>query len=133
MPHRRRRREGEEINISPLIDMTFLLLIFFMVSSTFVRDLEIDLERPGARSAAPADTRALRVTIDREGEVYVDARQVPAWMVESYVREHILRTGIDDVLIVSDRRAESGRLVEVVDQCRVAGAAEVGVAVEGEG
>ena len=72
----RRARQGEEINIAPLIDMVFILLIFFMVSTTFVRDLQLDLERPGASSAVVADTRALRVQVDRRGGLYLDGQVV---------------------------------------------------------
>ena len=57
-----RRREGQEVNIAPLIDMVFILLIFFMVTTTFVRDAKIDIARPGARSAERADNRSVRVT-----------------------------------------------------------------------
>ncbi len=58
MKQRRRRKEGGDIDISPLIDMVFILLIFFMVSTTFVKDMKIDLERPGAASATRSPRRA---------------------------------------------------------------------------
>ena len=128
----RRRRESSEINLSPLIDMTFILLIFFMVSTTFVRDLQLDLERPGAQSGQRSDPRSLRVVLDRQGELYVDTRPVRPWMLQARVREHLLRTRVETVLVVFDERVRSGKLVEVVDQCRLAGARDVGVAVEQE-
>ena len=126
----RRRREDEDINIAPLIDMVFILLIFFMVSTTFVRDMELDLERPGASTAEVADTRAVRVQLDRRGAVYVDARPVKPWMLEGRVREQLGRRRVDDVLVVADETVNTGDLVDVVDRCRMAGATQVGVAVE---
>ena len=127
-----RTREASEINVSPLIDMTFLLLIFFMVTTTFVKDLKLDIERPGARTAEASDQRSLRVTVDRSGELYVDDRPVKPWMLQSQVRERLARAKVETVLIIADEGLQTRRLVDVVDQCRLAGATNVGVAVESE-
>lgn len=125
-------RQTGEVNMAPLIDMTFILLIFFMVSTTFVRDAQVDIERPGAGSASQADQRSLRITIDSRGDIYVDTRPVKSWMVQSAVREYLRHSPVKTVLAVVDRRVDTGRLVEVVDQCRLAGATDVGVAVDQE-
>lgn len=127
---RRGKRGAEEINISPLIDMMFILLIFFVVTTTFVKDLKIDIERPGAATAERADVRAIRVAVDRGGKVYIDGQQIHTWMVQSRVRELLSENPDRPVLVISDRRLETGRMVEVVDQCRLAGAKNVGVDVE---
>jgi len=127
---RRSKRAPEQINISPLIDMMFILLIFFVVTTTFVKDLKLDIERPGAATAERADVRAIRVAVDRGGTVYIDGQQVHTWMVQSRVRELLSQNPDRPVLVVSDRRLETGRMVEVVDQCRLAGASNVGVDVQ---
>lgn len=132
MRQRRRRESKSDIDISPLIDMVFILLIFFMVSTTFVKDMKVDIERPGAASAERASEKALRVSIDSAGQVYVDGNPVRPWMVQSRVRDFIENSGGGSVLVVTDRRVTSERLVEIVDQCRLAGAKDVGVATEKE-
>lgn len=131
----RRGKRAEEvgsIDISPLIDMVFILLIFFMVSTTFVKDMKIDIERPGAASAQRASSKALRVNIDSSSNVYIDGTPVRPWMVQSRVREFLESGGSKQVLVITDRRVPAERLVEVVDQCRLAGATDVGVATEKE-
>ena len=129
---RRKKQDDQDIDISPLIDMVFILLIFFMVSTTFVKDMELDLERPGAASADRASTKALRVYIDKDSRVYVDQNPVKAWMLQSRVRQ-LLGTGKSgQVLVVVDRGVPSDKLLEVVDQCRLAGAKHVGVATKRE-
>ncbi|MBN2800885.1 MAG: biopolymer transporter ExbD [Deltaproteobacteria bacterium] len=128
----RRSRDGEEINIAPLIDMVFILLIFFMVSTTFVRDLQLDLERPGAATAAVSDSRAIRVQVDRRGDLYLDGQPVKAWMLEGRVRDRLANSSLKAVLVTADKHLDTGALVEVVDQCRMAGAEHVGLSVEGE-
>ncbi len=127
-----KRRQDSEINIAPLIDMVFILLIFFMVTTSFVRDAEVEIERPGARTARQADNRSVRVSIGRRGELFVDARPVQPWMLQARLRETVSRQGIKTVLVVADRNVPTGTLVEVVDQCRLAGASDVGVAAEQE-
>jgi biopolymer transport protein ExbD len=131
MRFRHRRDDDQQIDISPLIDMVFILLIFFMVSTTFVKDMQLELERPGAQSTAPASTKALRVYVDRDSNVYVDDNPVKPWMLQSRVRQ-LLVGGDGQVLVVVDRNVPSEKLIEVVDQCRLAGAADVGVATEQE-
>lgn len=131
----RRRRKSEDvgnIDVSPLIDMVFILLIFFMVSTTFVKDMKVDIERPGAASAERASSKALRVNIDSSSNIYIDGAPVRPWMVQSRVREFLDSSGSTQVLVITDRRVAAERLVEVVDQCRLAGATEVGVATEKE-
>lgn len=130
----RRTRKAEEpgVDISPLIDMVFILLIFFMVTTTFVKDAKVELERPSAASATRASTKAIRVTIDQRGEVYVDARAVRPWMVQNRVREQLQGALERPVLIITDRRVRAEQLLEVVDQCRLAGAKDVAVATEQE-
>lgn len=120
-----------DVDISPLIDVVFILLIFFMVSTTFVKDSKLELERPGAASATRASSKAIRVSIDRTGSIYMDNVPVRPWMVQSRVREG-LAGGSDTVLVITDRRVPAETLIDVVDQCRLAGAGDVGVVTDAE-
>lgn len=128
----RQRRQPSEIDIAPLIDIVFILLIFFMVTTTFVRDAKLEIERPGAKTAQRADNRSVRVSVGRRGEIFVDARPIKPWMLQARMREIISRQRIKTVLVIADRHVETGLLVDIVDQCRLAGAQDVGVAVEQE-
>ena len=130
----RHRRAGKkpEVDISPLIDVVFILLIFFMVTTTFVKESAVDIERPGASSGSTANSKALRIVIDQGGALYLGDTPIKAWMLQSRVREFIDASGTKSILIVTDRRVAAERLVEVVDQCRLAGATDVGVATEKE-
>jgi biopolymer transport protein ExbD len=132
MRFQRKNTEEQQIDISPLIDMVFILLIFFMVSTTFVKDMKLELERPGAASAQRASTKALRVYIDKNSSIYVDGNPVKPWMLQSRIRQLVAGSGDGQVLVVVDRNVPSEKLIEVVDQCRLAGAGDVGVATEKE-
>lgn len=128
MRYRERKDSIQDINISPLIDMVFILLIFFMVSTTFVKDMQLDLNRPAASSSATASTKAIRLYIDQHGEIYLDGEPVRVWVVQSRLRELLSAGTGKAVLVVTDDGVPAGRLVEVVDQARLAGATDVGVA-----
>ncbi len=132
MRYRERKDTIQDINISPLIDMVFILLIFFMVSTTFVKDMKLDLNRPSAQSQTTASTKSIRLYIDNQGDVYLDGEPVQVWVIQSRVRDLIATSTNKSVLVVTDEDVPSGRLVEVVDQARLAGADDVGVATEQE-
>lgn len=130
----RSRRSGRkpEVDISPLIDVVFILLIFFMVTTTFVKDTQVDLERPSASSGSAASTKALRIVVDRAGGLWLGDAPVKPWMLQSRVRDYLRDAADGSVLVVIDRRVPAERLIEVVDQCRLAGAQDVGVITDAE-
>ena len=127
------RKSEADMDISPLIDVVFILLIFFMVTTTFTKDMQLELERPGASSGATASTKALRVFIDRVGGVYIDDAPVKSWMLQSRVRDYLRDASDGTVLVVADRLVVTERLIEVIDQCRLGGASDVGVITDAEG
>lgn len=129
-----RQRKSQEIGVdmSPLIDMVFILLIFFMVSSTFVKDMKLDLNRPGASSASKASSKVIRVYIDKAGDTYVDAQPVKIWAIQGKLRDMLRVSAERSVLVVTDDGIEVNKLIEVVDQCRMGGAKDVAVATEKE-
>lgn len=127
---------GEEnagIDISPLIDMVFILLIFFMVSTTFVKDMKLDLDRPGASSATPASSKSVRLFIDRQNQIYMDGQQIRPWVIQSKLKESFQQGTSKSVLVITDSHVPADKLLEVVDQARLAGATDVGVATDQEG
>jgi biopolymer transport protein ExbD len=110
-----------------MIDMTFILLIFFMVSTTFVKDMKVDINRPGAQTQQVASTKAVRLYIDKQGETYLDGEPVRIWVLQGRIRDQI--KGMTRSRAGGDRRSRALRaLVEVVDQARLAGAEDIGVA-----
>ena len=132
MRYRNQTEEEAQIDISPLIDMVFILLIFFMVTTTFVKDMKLDLERPSAASGVSASAKAIRVFIDSQGDVYVDNQQVRIYSLQSKLRD-MLRVSTDkSVLVVTDENVPAKTVLRVVDQSKLSGATDVGVATEQE-
>lgn len=132
MRYRNEKENEGQIDISPLIDMVFILLIFFMVTTTFVKDMKLDLNRPSASSASAASTKSIRVFIDRFSDIFVDNQPVRIYSLQSKLRD-MLRVSTDKtILIVTDENVPAKRVLEVIDQSKLSGASEVGVATEQE-
>lgn len=132
MRYRNNREEEATVDISPLIDMVFILLIFFMVTTTFVKDMKLDLDRPSASSGVAASTKAIRIFIDQYGDIYVDNQAVRIYSLQSKLRDMLRISTEKSVLVVTDENVAAKLVLEVVDQTRLAGATDVGVATEQE-
>ncbi len=124
-----RSKENIELNLTPLIDMIFILLIFFMVTASFVRESGVEVERPVAESSESKAPSAV-VSIDANNTIWIenktiDVRSVNAWMV-NFLHE----SPEVSVVIASDIMARSGILIQVLDACRMAGIKNVSVATK---
>ena len=129
----RSRSAGDPaVDLTPMIDMTFILLIFFMVSTTFVKDMKIDLTRPGAQTQVVASTKALRLYIDRQGDTWIDGEPIRPWVIQGRVRDQLRGMTQKSVLVVTDAEVPSQKLIDVIDAARLAGAEDVGVATVAE-
>ena len=125
-------QQVDNIDVSPLIDMVFILLIFFMVTTTFVKDMKLDLNRPSAASASTASTKVIRVYIDNSAEIYIDNQPVKVWAIQSKLRD-LLRSSIDkSVLVITDTDIPVNNLIDVIDECRMSGAKDVAVSTTKE-
>jgi biopolymer transport protein ExbD len=129
------RRQGspegvEEPNVAPLIDIVFILLIFFVVTTTFARDLGIEVERPRASTGVAQPTHIVRVAVGRRDQLTVDGRATSPWRLEAEVKERLSHYVDKSVLLVADAAVDAKTLARVMDECRRAGASQVALAVE---
>lgn len=118
-----------EVEMAPLIDIVFILLIFFMVASTLLKESAVDITRPESRAAQPLQASFLTISVDRRGHVHVAGRVIPPDSV-SGIRSALAAANQRDVLLRADRDVPTYLLVEVIDSARLAGAERVDVAVE---
>ncbi len=131
--NRKKTEEKADLNVTPLIDVMMVLLIFFMLTAKFTEETKVEIERPGAASGTAPQSQLLRVILEQNGNLWVDDTPVKLWALQGRVRDRLRETGEDTVLVMTDRRVSAEKLIEVVDQCRLAGAKDVGVITEAEG
>jgi len=125
--------EEPEINMAPLIDMVFILLIFFLVTTSFVRESGVNVERPMASTAQAKEKGALMIGVRTDGVLFIDHRQVDLRSVRGLVERFLAEDPKGAVVIVADRASATGRVIEVLDQARLAGAKDAAVAAKRPG
>ena len=119
-----------EINMSPLIDMTFLLLIFFMVTAVFVQENGVKVHKPRAATADSLAQENLLITLAKDGSVHYGGRELSPSQLPSIVKS--VQGGKLPVVILADEEAPTGTLVRIIDLCRLGGAVEVNIAASRE-
>lgn len=121
-----------DINMGPLVDMVFLLLIFFVVTTSFVKEAGIDVSRSTAATAEVKERGSIMVGVTSEGEVYFEGKQVDLRSVRGLVERALAEDPEGGVVVVADKASETGVVVGVMDQCRLAGAGNVSLAAKQE-
>ena len=124
---RRRATPGATIEMAPLIDMVFILLIFYIVSTSFVQDAGVLVNRPESRSARPIVSKHLPVAITKTGTVHVAGRAIAPDESEP-IADALKSMGATSVVIQADRDVPTALLLRVLDTCKAAGAATVNIA-----
>lgn len=119
-----------EVNIAPLLDMVFILLIFFVITTNFSRQSGVEVQKPKAQSAVYQGQKTILVGISREGSIHIHGRQVNLEKLTRIVSSEIARRPTANVVIVADRASMLGRAVEVMDACILAGVKKVSVAAD---
>ena len=117
--------------MSPLIDMTFLLLIFFMVTAVFVQESGVKVNKPRAATAEIAATENLLIALTKDGRIHYGGQEISSVQLPAIVKK-AMQGKTQPVLIMADDGAPTGSLVRVIDLCRSGGAVEVNVAATRE-
>jgi biopolymer transport protein ExbD len=125
--------KGVDINMGPLIDMVFLLLIFFVVTTSFVKEAGIDVQRSSAATAEVKDRGNIMIGVNPDGDVFMEGKRVDVRSVRGLVERALAEDPESGVVIVADKRSHTGSVVKVMDQCRLAGAQNVSLAAKQEG
>ena len=127
------RDEGDEpgIDMSPLIDCVFILLIFFIVTTVFVEETGVDVDKPQAASASDLDKTSVLIALTDKGNIMYGGKNIGLAGVQTAVKRAMAGSTEDvPVIIQADREAKSGLLVRVIDEAKLAGAVRVSISTE---
>jgi len=117
-----------EIQMTPLIDMVFILLIFFVVTTSFVSETGLDIQRPQSSSSETLPHENIPVAIGADGRITIDGRRVGLLSIRSFLQKRLrLQPGLA-VVLVADKAVSVDRVVRVMDEIRAAGISEVALA-----
>ena len=127
---RRARTEDEEVNLTPMLDVVFILLIFFIVTASFVKESGMDINRPDAAMAVRKERGNILVAITPSGQIWIDRRQVDPRSIRPNIERLHAENPQGAVVIQADVDSKNGLLVMVMDAARQAGVSSVSLAAE---
>lgn len=124
--------EGGEANIdlTPMIDCVFILLIFFIVTTTFVEETGVEVEKPQAASAVNLEKTSILIALTAKGEVVYGGRDIGVRGVRGIVERMLQKDAETPVIVQADASSQSGLLVRVIDEAKLAGAKHVNIAAK---
>ena len=111
-----------------MLDVVFILLIFFIVTTSFVKETGIDVNRPSATTAEKKSQGNILIAINANGDIWIDNREIDIRAVRANIQVLKASYPQSSVIIQSDQDASTGRLVKVMDQVRLAGVQNISIA-----
>lgn len=127
----RERRRGLRVDIVPLIDVMFILVVFLLVSTTFrTEPLGIDVDLPRAATGAAQEQAELRITITRQGTMFINGQAASESDIQAHVRSAIQANPNTIVIVSADRRVSYDAVVRAMDAARLGGASRLALSVE---
>ncbi|MFZ1985131.1 MAG: biopolymer transporter ExbD [Desulfatitalea sp.] len=125
---RRNKRKESELNMTPLIDMMFIMLLFFLVTTNYVKEAGIEVNRPTAATAVVNPNASVLIAVDRDNRIFIDQREIDVRAVRANVERLMAEHPEGAVIVVADQGSSTGVAIQVMDGCRMAGAQNVSLA-----
>ncbi|MGL1958807.1 MAG: biopolymer transporter ExbD [Colwellia sp.] len=124
------QEEAEEINMTPMLDVVFILLIFFIVTASFVKEAGIEVNRPEAATAVKKERANILVAISDKGDIWINKRRVDVRAVQANIERLKAENPQGTVVIQADKKATTDTLIKVMDAARSAGVYDVSIAAQ---
>ncbi len=122
--------EEAAIDMTPMLDVVFIMLIFFIVTASFVKEAGIDVNRPEAATAVKQDRANILIAISDKGEIWINKRRIDVRAVQANIERLHAENPQGTVVIQADKKATTDTLIKVMDASRAAGVYEVSIAAQ---
>jgi len=122
--------EEQEINITPMLDVVFIMLIFFIVTATFIKEAGIEVNRPDAATAVKQEKANILVAIGPNDDIWIDRRQIDVRSVRPNIERLHAENPQGSVVIQADKESKTDTLIQVMDAARQAGVYNVSIAAQ---
>lgn len=126
--HTEQQSSAANVNLTPLIDVVFILLIFFLVTASFTKEAGIDVNRPTAQTAVRQEHGNLVIAISKNGDIWIDNQKVDIRTIRAHIEHLHAQNPEGTVIILADKDSRTGATVDVLDQVRLAGVSNVALA-----
>jgi len=125
-----KEKDEATVDMTPMLDIVFIMLIFFIVTATFVKQSGLEVIRPPAETAEDQRRVSILIAVGDGGEVWMDNKEVDVRAVRAGVEKLVAENPLGSVVIQADTKSKSGILMQVMDQVRQAGAPGTAIATE---
>lgn len=122
--------EEANIDMTPMLDVVFIMLIFFIVTASFVKEAGIDVNRPEASTAVSKPRANILVAISATGEIWINKRKVDDRAIQANIERLRAENPQGTVVIQADKLATTEKLIKVMDASRAAGVFDVSIATD---
>ena len=129
-PISRATSEEEELNLTPMLDVVFILLIFFIVTANFIKEPGLEVNRPDAETSTIQENAAILIAIGNNDDIWIDGRRVDVRQVKANVTKLLADNPQGSVVIQADEQASANAIIKVMDQSREAGVYAISLASE---
>ncbi|NOR18655.1 MAG: biopolymer transporter ExbD [Xanthomonadales bacterium] len=130
MPRRHARTEDAEINITPMLDIVFIMLIFFIVTTSFTRETGASITKPLAEQATPLINGTILIGVKSNNDIWMGKRQIELQEIRSLVEKAKAENPKGSVVIVADEKSRIGTVTQVMDQVKLAGVKGIAISAE---
>ena len=119
-----------DINITPMLDIVFIMLIFFIVTTSFVKEPGVDPVRPLAETSEPKPRGNILIGVTHDGQVWMNNRRIELSDVRQLVEDVVTENPESSAILIADEAAPTGILIDIMDQVRAGGVFSIAVAAE---
>ena len=130
LPKSRSRDEDSDINLTPMLDVVFIMLIFFIVTATFIKQAGIDVTRPEAMTDSPKPLVSVLVAISPAGEIWIDKSKIEPAAVRANIERIQAENPKGGLVVQADEQAHYEQVKIVMDAAKAAGIVEVAIATK---
>ncbi|MCG8534935.1 MAG: biopolymer transporter ExbD [Pseudomonadales bacterium] len=120
--------DESNIDMTPMLDIVFIMLIFFVVTASFVKETGIEINRPQASTATPKETANIKIAIDSQDAIWLDKRKVDERSVKAILERMHIENPQGTLIIQADKKSTNDKLVSVMDAARQAGISAISIA-----
>tara|TARA_R110002167_G_scaffold1441_27_gene6939 strand:+ start:1460 stop:1861 length:402 start_codon:yes stop_codon:yes gene_type:complete len=123
--------EDAAIDMTPMLDIVFIMLIFFIVTTVFVKEAGIEVNKPGASQAVMPKNANIFIAVTENGDVWIDKRQIDIDTVRANLERLMAEQPSDVIIIQADKNSDYGVVMDVMDQVKAAGIDRISIATTG--
>lgn len=121
----------DDVNLTPMLDVVFILLIFFVVTATFIKEAGIDVNRPESTTERPVANASILIAISADDDIWIDGRSVDVRALRANIERLHAENPKGGVVIQADGQSTNNRFVQVMNAAREAGIYDIAIATDG--